>query len=291
MERSIKTIILTESQIRYCIDQDKISNNNSDIIEKVNNNFTIYLKEEYGVKQEISNLAQELSDYFFLGYDKQKYRVDKNGVSVAYEKKYINFFGRNILIICYFFNFSSQELCNKLKNTADYAKSAKCDYNESKLELQLCFVEWNPIRTEFYASVQHELTHMYEFIVSNGSFESDEEEKLYKTIIDKLSKCKDPLKKQLLRCLYISSKSEQIAHANGLDSQMVSNLIPYYSYQNTTEYNYLYELKYVLDNFEQYKGLGMALIEKTDNWIYNRLSKAYRDYSRRLGRVVVKNTI
>lgn len=288
MIRTTKNIILTESQIRYCIDRDKIEINPA-ILEKVNSNFKTYLKEEYRIKTEISKLAQELSDYFFLNYDKQQYKIDKNNVSVAKENKYIKFFGRNILIVCNFYNFPTQELCNKLK--IKYNGEGTCKYKKSEIDIGLCFVNWQPLRNEFYASIQHELSHMYDYIVAGDNFESTEEQELYQTIINKLPKTKNILKKQLLRCLYISSKSEQIAHANGLDSQMSSNLVPYYSYQNASEYSYLTDLKSVLDNFEHYNGFGQELLGKSDEWIYNRLSKAYRDYSRRLGRIVTKNML
>lgn len=230
-----------------------------EIIEKIKSNFkngTNIIKDNNGLKNYLGEL-----DYVF---EDKKLNIQYN---------IINFVTSNIFM----------QLCGNYNLTAEYSKK------KNTIFVTIAMINGQFILDASYNSLQHELSHVFDNYKYKGYYVPEKEEKLYKMAV---SQCENPvneLSHDLGMAMYISFKTEQIAMCNGLDALLRKNKDSLFDIHQTNEYNFLYYLKKVINNINDYEILIKRLYKMTPEKMLKRLTTPYYDYLRRIGRIVIRN--
>lgn len=287
-------IYITESELRKII-SNKISEvlDNStkhflEINHLINEEFNLVLNEENGVRFETECAADDVIEKIKNIYKTtSKIQYDFNNLKNYSGILSYTFKEKNITINYRIINFVNSETFIRFQS--NYLLSAEYNKEKETIFINIALVNGNFLLETANNSIQHELSHIFDRIKNNDIIIPEKNEKLYKMAV---SQCENPVNElsyDLAMAVYISFKTEQIAMCNGLDAMLRKNNDSLFDIRQTNEYHFLYYLKKVITNINDYKTLIIRLYKMTPEKMLKRLTTAYYDYLRRIGRIVIHN--
>ena len=287
-------IYITESELRKIISNkiyEALDNSTKRLLEinhLINEEFNLVLNEENGIRFETECAADDVIEKIKNIYKTaSKIQNDFNNLKNYSGILSYTFEEKNIAINYRIINFVNSETFIRFQS--NYLLSAEYNKEKETIFINIALVNGNFLLETANNSIQHELSHIFDRIKNNDIIIPEKEEKLYKMAV---SQCENPVNElsyDLAMAVYISFKTEQIAMCNGLDAMLRKNNDSLFDIRQTNEYHFLYYLKKVITNINDYKTLIIRLYKMTPEKMLKRLTTAYYDYLRRIGRIVIHN--
>lgn len=258
--------------------------NELSVLKSVNDDMKTVISESYGISTEVENTVLKIKDEIIKN-SKEKNWIQQGKIKIKNGNFKYNIFGELININYNIINFITEENYDELWENFDFGAEYKA--NIKTISLTIGMFNGGYITSTFISSLQHELTHLYDNIKTNGHTIPDKSKNLYKKIVGLLSSNNKIFSEKVYElgwCLYYSFKSERMAFANSFYTIVKQdvNLI-----NQTEEYNMLYLYKRVLEYWNEYKSCAQAF-ELTSQKCYNIINNGYKELVRALGRAYTK---
>ena len=246
------------------------------------------IDEEAGISLDVSVEAKRI-EREILEKSKEIEKIrNKFNINVRNGKFVTSVFGIKTEIVFSLYYFNNKEIYDRLKGEIGIGGAS--NFGSRRIVLNMPVISGQI--PDFYIGeyLQHELTHYFDEIKMQGQSIPDKEYRLYDFVINFINKGKLLNNEYMVdfgMSLYISFKSEQMALANGLYNILSKTDPSIFDFNNTMEYSYLLKMKNVVENFENYKSFSYWL-NITPEKAYRIISDGYKNYNRRLGRVIMK---
>lgn len=294
MQKPIKlTVKLTESELKKIIGDsiNEIYKEGNSILRTINEDYRIILNEEYGIdfetEIETDKIVEEVKNSFKTN---STVSTDENGL-----KNYIgtiehSYKGKEIKVNYCIINFVKEDIFDKYYNF--YELGVKYKNKTEEININIAMYDGMFVIETFHNSLQHELSHIFKSITNKITSTSIKDNNIYKIATSQIKHPISNLSFELANAVYISFNEEQIAMCNGVDAMFRNiqdiNIKRSFSIQQTNEYKYLFYLKKVINNIEEYSDLIRNVYKMTDDKMLTRLKIAYKNYIRRLSRIEIK---
>lgn len=268
---------------------------------QLNENLNKCINEEFGISLDVEvcykKAVYQIKNDLRNGY----WRIDNNGTHYKTGIVSVSLYKGEMVDIKYvIYNFRTED--NFKIKSVNYDLDSDSDFEISLIKLNSAMYNGQLDVDTFNDSLQHEISHFYDF------FRKDCQPPLYKDKdVDFYQKClqctyNDDIEIQTIGyALYLSFDSEQIGYANGLDAFLRENGGIDKSGINGRKRNrnLLYRseahkaLKMMYDSlelFDKYSSVIPDVFNISSEKCKRIVSKGIQSYTRRIARVVYKNT-
>lgn len=236
----------------------------------VDEELKIVINEEQGVSMELYNKTYEIYDFITSSIINNRNYNECEIDGVKYKKDsliYKDFFGREIAIEYYFYNFLNKKV---FKNEVKKIKRVCRVKNKTILQITIFAISGTFLREITLDDLSHELEHLYQYKKANKIFADSE---LYKmAIIIKNRHHKNSYEYCVADAIYISRKFEQDAYFQSLYMDLMQcNLLEAFNETlgNSDIYNALRALKTHLNDIK-YFGFIPSMFQ-TEKYSYRKL--------------------
>ena len=292
MQKPLKiTVKLNETELKKIINDsiNEIYNKQNKILRTINEDYHNILNEEYGIDFETEIETDKIADKIKESFKKySKINIDENGFKNYNGSMEYVYKDKKITINYHIINFVEEKIFDKYYMLYDFG--AEYRYNINTIIINIAMYNGMFVIETFHNSLQHELSHIFYNIISKHTPISEKEKDIYKIAKKQMKHPISNLSFELANAIYISFKNEQIAMCNEVDAMFRNctdkNIL--YSVQQTNEFKYIFYLKKVIDNIEEYSELIKRVYKMTTKKMLTRLKIAYKEYTRRLSRIEIK---
>ena len=256
---------------------------NDRIINEIRLDISKLLVESLGISIDIERKTEEICSEIKKKLKTIKSEKDLYGNLIKEGKIEFSFNNNNGLIIFKVINFLTE-------NQFDESAKNYCFdgyIRDNNIYLTIAMYNGMFLSETFGNTIQHELSHFFDksYYKSDSIFGNEKD--IYKITKYILQNDFNETIEEIAKCVYISFKTEQIANSNGLYN-LLKNGLKLENIKETNEYKYLFILKKVLKNFDDYKYMSKTIYKKEPKWLKKRLEDAYYNYVRRIGRIISK---
>lgn len=196
------------------------------------------INEEQGISRELECITYDVYDKIVDDIRQHKvYIIYSNDIRYRYgEFIYDNFFGKQIKIIYYYYNFTSAESFKLNLKKVNYICQT---INDKVVEVTVYANSGTIQEVNLLDSLAHELEHMYQYTKANKVFSED---KVYEYALMLKDKCeKSTLSYCIGDVIYLSRKYEQEAYLNSLYT-ILMNCDTLSDFETTLYHSEVYEI-------------------------------------------------
>ena len=217
-----------------------------------------------------------------------EWKCDLNGTYYKEGNINLQLFGNNIELPYTIYNFINEDNALEL----EYAYDLNCYFDHTKMSIivKAYIVNGSLDIQSFDDSLQHELSHLFDFSKRGHLPIQDNYALIYKRAVE-LTQNEDDTVREIGEAVYASFPSEQIGLVNGLDAQLRRNNntnSPFNVLYNTDAYYYLNKLLKIKDSIADYPIVINRVFNMPVDKMTDFLDSGYESFYRKVSRVMWK---
>jgi len=246
------------------------------------------IKEEHGISQEVENAFMLCQNALIRDFNKQQWKCDSNGTYYKEGNINLQLFGNDIELPYTIYNFINEENALELEDVYDL----NCYFDHTKMSIivKAYIVNGSLDIQSFDDSLQHEISHLFDFSKRGHLPIQDNYTLIYKRAIE-LTQNENDTVREIGEAVYASFPSEQIGLVNGLDAQLRRNNnanSPFNVLYNTDAYYYLNTLLKMRDSIANYPIVINRVFNMSVDKMTDFLNSGYESFYRKASRVMWK---
>lgn len=253
------------------------------------------VNEELGISQEVK---EHVDNIFKLIINDAKSKVKYPGLLISYPyvktgKLIYNIQYFRLLEITVYYKILYLKDLQEFNNTDYVAGEQWVDENHLILQTTIIYDKSKNKYIDYEGSLQHEFEHVFQEIKSGKQILSNQtSKKIYTTAVTLIDSGKK-FESLVGYVVYYANRFERDAFVNDTYKIIMGNESenPYSVLKNTITYKNIKAIKYAVidnDNRQKIEPIVKSYFNKSYNWFYNMAVKTVKEYTNKMGKMMVK---